>query len=238
MYLLVLLCKYETGYKNLIKLVSHSFIDGFYIKPRVDIEILEKYSEGLIALSACLAGEIPSALVADDYRRAKEVALKYQNIYGAGNFYLEIQNHGLEEQIKILPMLKKLSDETGIELVATNDVHYLKQEDSEMQKILICIQTNKTVDDENALDFGSNQFYLKSEEEMRQVFSLYPDAIENTKVIADKCNFDFEFGCTKLPLFDIGDVDHYQYFKNMCYDGLKSRYQDINDELINRLEYE
>ncbi|MEE1186138.1 MAG: DNA polymerase III subunit alpha [Acutalibacteraceae bacterium] len=238
MYHLVLLCKNETGYKNLIKLVSHSFIDGFYFKPRVDIEILEKYSEGLIALSACLAGEIPRALVADDYRRAKEVALKYQNIYGAGNFYLEIQNHGLEEQIKILPMLKKLSDETGIELVATNDVHYLKQEDSEMQKILICIQTNKTVDDENALDFGSNQFYLKSEEEMRQVFSLYPDAIENTKVIADKCNFDFEFGCTKLPLFDIGDVDHYQYFKNMCYDGLKSRYQDINDELINRLEYE
>ena len=238
MYHLVLLCKNETGYKNLIKLVSLSFTEGFYFKPRVDIEILEKHSQGLIALSACLAGEIPRALLANNYDIAKQSALKYQNIFGKDNFYLEMQNHGLKEQIKILPMLKKLSDETGIPLVATNDVHYINKDDSQMQKILMCIQTNKTIDDDTAIDFGSNEFYLKNEDEMKTLFSMYPSAIENTKVIADKCNFDFEFGNTKLPLFDIGNKDHYEYFKQMCYDGLKSKYKVINNQLIDRLEYE
>lgn len=236
---LILLCENQTGYQNLIKLVSKSFVDGFYNKPRVDHELLEQYHEGLIALSACLAGEIPRALSAGDYERARETALWYDSVFGRDNFYIELQNHGIDEQVRILPQLIRLSRDTGIPLVATNDVHYIEKNDSMVQKVLVCIATNHTVDEDNPLDFGTDQFYLKSGSEMSALFSSCPDAIENTGRIAERCNVEFTFGQTKLPLFDIGDVDHYEYFRKMCYDGLYRLYGDTPDKsLFDRLEYE
>lgn len=237
---LVLLCKNNTGYQNLIQLVSLAWTEGFYNKPRVDDQLLRQYSEGLIALSACLAGEIPRRLAAGDYDAAKEKALQYLDIFGEGNFYLELQDHGIREQRLINPMLIQMSRETGIPLVATNDCHYLRQEDSKIQKILLCIQTNHTVEDDNAMEFATDQFYVKSEEEMRALFPEAPDAIDNTADIAQRCNVEFEFGNTKLPHFDVPDGrDHYEYFRDQCYQGLHRHYGETPDQsLIDRLEYE
>ena len=237
---LILLCKNETGYKNLIKMVSAGFIEGFYSKPRVDHELLEQYHEGLICLSACLAGEVPQALLAGDYDRAKEIALWYNNLFGHGNYYLEIQDHGLEEQQTVLPQLIRLSKETGIPLVATNDAHYLRKEDSKMQSILICIQTGKTVNDQDRMEFETDEFYLKSTDEMYDLFSICPEACENTNKIAEQCNFDFEFGVTKLPYFEAPDgMENQEYFEKLCREGLVRRYGEHPDpELTKRLEYE
>lgn len=239
-YHLVLLCKNNVGYQNLIKMVSQSFIEGFYNKPRIDEELLRKHSEGLIALSACLAGAIPRALNRNDYEAAKEIALNYQEIFGKDNFYLELQNHGIAEEIRILPMLSRLSKETGIPMVATNDCHYITQEDSRMHEVLLCIQTNHTVEDDDKMDFGTDQVYIKSEEEMRQLFDKYEGAIENTTKIAERCNVEFEFGKTKLPHFDVpNNKDHYEYFKEQCYNGLYRNYGKNPDKsIVDRLEYE
>ena len=198
---LILLCENETGYKNLIKMVSLSSIEGFYSKPRVDLELLERYHEGLIALSACLAGEIPRRLVMNDYAGAKKAALQYRQIFGEDNFFIEVQDHGLPQQQKILPSLRMLSDDTGIPLVATNDCHYLRREDAGMQKVLIAIQTGRTVNDDNPLAFPTEEFYMKSEEEMRLALPQFHDAIDNTAKIAARCQLDFEFGHTQLPAF-------------------------------------
>lgn len=237
---LVLLCKNETGYKNLIKMVSAGFLEGFYSKPRVDKQLLEQYHEGLICLSACLAGEVPQALLAGDYERARAAALYYNGLFGQGNYYIEIQDHGIAEQRRVLPQLIKLSRETGIPLVATNDAHYLRKEDSRMQEILICIQTGKTIQDDDRMEFQTDEFYLKSTEEMYELFSMVPEACENTNKIAKSCNFDFEFGVTKLPYFKAPDgMKNEAYFEKLCYEGLERRYPGaVNEELRERLRYE
>ena len=237
---LVLLCENETGYKNLIKLVSAAWVDGFYTKPRIDRELLEKHHEGLIALSACLAGEIPKLILNSEYLKAKETALWYSELFGKDHYYLEMQNHSIPEQMIVNEALIRLSNETGIPLVSTNDVHYVNKEDAYTQKILICIATNHTVDEENSLEFTSDNFYLKTEDEMRALFPQIPSAIDNTQKIADMCNFDFEFGKTKLPNFIVpDDYSHYEYFKKKCYEGLEKRYGKNPDSLyVDRLEYE
>ena len=239
-YHLVLLCKNETGYKNLIKMVSAGFIEGFYNKPRIDHALLEKYHEGLVCLSACLAGEVPQALLAGDYERAKSLALYYENLFGKGNYYIEIQDHGIEEQRRVLPLLVRLSQETGIPLVATNDSHYLRPEDSKMQHVLICIQTNKTVHDDDVLEFGTEEFYVKSTQEMYDLFSAWPQACENTNKIAEMCNFDFEFGVTKLPYFEAPNgMDNKEYFVKLCNEGLQKHYgPQVPDKIRERLDYE
>ena len=236
---LVLLCENNEGYRNLTRMVSKSFTEGFYTKPRVDRELLEAHHEGLIALSACLAGEIPKALQRGDYQGAKETALWYDRVFGRGNYYLELQNHGLREQLEINPFLIKLSRETGIPLVATNDAHYLTPEDSRMQKVLICIQTNHTIDEDNPLAFGTDQFYMKSGEEMAALFPDLPEAVENTVRIADRCRVEFEFGKIKLPVYDIGERNHEKYFRELCYEGLRRHYGPAPDKtLTDRLDYE
>lgn len=239
-YHLVLLCKNEVGYQNLIKIISTSYTKGFYNKPRVDINLLRKHSEGLIALSGCLAGQIPQALLQNDYEKAKNIASTYNDIFGQGNFFIEIQNHGINEEKRILPILKNLSMETGIPMVATNDCHYINREDAKLQKILLCIQTNHTLDESTGMDFESDNFYLKSEEEMRELFSAYEDACDNTTKIADMCNFDFEFGNTKLPRFDVpNNQDHFEYFKEQCEIGLHKYYgQNPDKSITDRLNYE
>ncbi|MEG1175860.1 MAG: DNA polymerase III subunit alpha [Ruthenibacterium sp.] len=237
---LVLLCKNETGYKNLIKMVSKGFIEGFYSKPRIDHALLEEYHEGLICLSACLAGEIPQALLAGDYERAKNIALYYRDLFGEGNYYIEIQDHGLAEQRIVLPGLIHLARETNIPLVATNDAHYIAKEDSRMQHILVCIQTNKTVNDDDVLEFGTDEFYLKSSDEMYALFGAWPDACENTNKIAQLCNFDFEFGVTKLPYFEAPNgQENKQYFIDLCESGLKKHYGDNPaPDVRARMDYE
>ncbi|MEG2295279.1 MAG: DNA polymerase III subunit alpha, partial [Oscillospiraceae bacterium] len=237
---LVLLCKNEVGYLNLIKLVSTAYMDGFYNKPRIDLELLETYSDGLIGLSACLAGEIPRNILYGNYQRAKEVALQLNKIFGQDNFYIELQNHGIKDQIKVLPELVRLSKETGIPMVATNDAHYINQEDAKMQKLLICIQTNHTLSEKHDMEFETDEFYIKSYEEMAELFEFFSGALENTVKIAKKCSFDFEFGNTKLPLF-IGETgqDNQEYFLKMCYEGLLQRYgENPKQEIKERLEYE
>lgn len=237
---LVLLCENNQGYQNLIAMVSKSWTEGFYSKPRVDFELLRKYHSGLIALSACLAGEIPRALSAGDYDGAKAAAVRYDGIFGRGNFYLELQDHGLREQKLINPMIIKLSEETGIPLVVTNDCHYINHEDSEMHRILLCIQTGHTVEDKNAMEFGSDQYYFKTEEEMRSLFPNVPQAADNTVEIANRCNVEFEFGKTKLPRFDTPDgSDNVEYFRKKCYDGLYRHYgKDPDEKVVKRLRYE
>jgi len=237
---LVLLCKNNVGYQNLIKLVSEGYIEGFYNKPRIDHDLLIKHSEGLIALSACLAGEIPRAITNNDYEKAKETALFYKNTFGKENYYIEIQNHDMPEQIRILPMLKKLSEELDIGLVATNDCHYINKDDAKTQAVLMCIQTSNVLGDEKALEFPTQEFYVKSTEEMQHLFGMYNNAIENTVKIADMCNVEFEFGVTKLPLFTIENVkDNTEYFVNKCYEGLKRHYGENPEQfIVDRLEYE
>ena len=237
---MVLLCENNVGYQNLIKLVSMAWIDGFYGKPRVDEELLEKYHKGIIALSACLAGEIPKALMRGNYELAKEKALKYKRIFGENNFFLELQDHGIIEQKRINSDIIKLSKECDIPLVVTNDCHYIKREDKDLHKILLCIQTNHTIEDENSFEFPTDEFYLKSEAEMRELFPNMPEAYENTVKIAERCNVEFEFGKTKLPRFDVPDgKDHIEYFREECYKGLHRRYgENPSQSLIDRLEYE
>ncbi|MBE6720068.1 MAG: DNA polymerase III subunit alpha [Ruminococcaceae bacterium] len=237
---LILLVKNETGYKNLIKMVSLAFTEGFYFKPRIDRDLLEKHSEGLVCLSACIAGEIPQLLLQKDYDGAKRAALWYRDVFGEGNYYLEIQNHGLPEQQVVLDGIRRLNSDTGIPMVATNDVHYVMQEDADIQQVLICIATNKTLGEDTGLEFHSNNFYLKSESEMRELFADYSDAVDNTGKIAEMCNFDFEFGNTKLPYFATPDnQDHFEYFRKLCYKGLYKRYgRDVPDSYKERLEYE
>ena len=239
-YHLILLCKNNTGYKNLIKLVSEGWVNGFYTKPRVDKELLENHHEGLIALSGCLAGEVARALERNDYEEAKKVAEWYNGVFGDGNYYLEIQNHGLDEQLRINPMLISLSKELNIPLAATNDAHYVDKQDSKIQQVLICIQTNHTLGEDTGLEFGTQEFYLKSEEEMREAFSECPQAVDNTAKIAEQCHVEFEFGKTKLPHFDVPDGwSHFDWFANLCRKGLKERYGDSPpQEYIDRLEYE
>ena len=239
-YHMVLLCENQTGYQNLIKLVSKGFTEGFYSKPRIDDELLEQYHEGLICLSACLAGEIPQKLLNGDYNSAKQKALYYQNLFGKDNFFIELQDHGIDEQKKILPSLVNIANDINAPLVATNDCHYIEKEDSRIQNILLCIQTNKTVNDENPMEFRTSEFYLKTEEEMRNLFSSYPQSIENTQLIADRCNVEFEFGVRKLPRFDVpNNQNHLDYFRESCYTGLYKYYgQNPDKSLIERLEYE
>ncbi len=237
---LILLCENETGYKNLIHMVSRAFTEGFYFKPRIDRDLLEKHHEGLICLSACLAGEIPQAILQKDYEKAKRTALWYNNIFGSGNYYLELQNHGLPEQMAVNEGIKRISRETGIPLVATNDVHYIEKDDAKIQQVLICIATNHVIGDDTGLEFHANEFYLKSELEMREIFDDVPEAIDNTQIIADRCNFDFEFGTTKLPYYETPDnMDHFEYFKMLCMQGMKKRYgENPPKEYYDRLEYE
>ena len=237
---LILLCKNEIGYKNLIKLVSLSYTEGYYYKPRIDRDILEKYHEGLICLSACLAGEIPQNLLARDYEGAKAAALWHRDVFGSGNYYLEIQDHGIDEQKTVKDGILRLCAETGIPVVATNDVHYIEKEDSKVQQVLICIATNHILGEDTGLEFHSDEFYLKSEQEMRELFADVPEAVDNTAVIARQCNFDFEFGNTKLPYFEINSpMSHFEYFRQQCFDGLYKRYGDNPpNEYVERLEYE
>lgn len=239
-YHMILLCENNTGYQNLIKLVSKGFTEGFYSKPRIDDELLEEYHEGLICLSACLAGEIPQKLLDGDYVSAKKKAEYYRDLFGKENFFIELQNHGIEEQQRIIPNLVKIADEIGVEIVATNDSHYINKEDSKIHNILLCIQTNRTVNDSDRMEFQTSEFYLKTEDEMRELFSQYPRAIDNTQIIADRCNVDFEFGVRKLPRFDIpNNEDHLEFFKRNCYKGLYKHYGKKTDKyLIDRLEYE
>ena len=237
---LVLLCENNTGYQNLIAMVSKSWTEGFYSKPRVDFDLLEQYHEGIIALSACLAGEIPRALTANDYGGAKEAALRYNQIFGQGNFYLELQDHGIPEQRRINPSMIRLARETGIPLVVTNDCHYINREDSKMHHILLCIQTNHTIEDKDGMEFETDQFYYKTEEEMRALFPDCPEAADNTALIAQRCNVDFEFGNTKLPHFDTPNgQENTAFFRDKCYEGLKRHYGETPEpSLTERLEYE
>ena len=237
---LILLCKNEEGYKNLIKMVSKAYTEGFYFKPRIDHDLLEKYHGGLVCLSACLAGEIAQFLLQKDYDRAKSTALWYAELFGKGNYYLELQNHGLPEQIQVNEGLKRINRETGIPLVATNDVHYIEKQDAKIQQVLICINTNKTIGDDTGLEFHANEFYLKSEQQMREIFADTPEAIDNTQIISDMCNFDFEFGHTKLPYYQTpNDMDHFEYFKMLCQKGMKKRYgENPPKEYYDRLDYE
>ena len=239
-YHLVLLCENDTGYHNLIKMVSSAWTEGFYTKPRVDKELLEKYHEGLICLSACLAGEIPQALLNNDYEKAKETALWYQNVFGKDNYFLEIQDHGLEEQKRTNPQIIKLAHELGIGLVVTNDAHYINKEDAEIQKILVCIATKHTIDEDTGMGFSTDEFYVKSGDEMAALFPEVPEAVENTNKIAARCHFEFEFGNTKLPFFEVpNNQDHFEFFRDMCYNGMVKRYgKDYPQEYMDRLNYE
>lgn len=236
---LVLLCENNEGYQNLIKLVSLGFTDGFYSKPRVDRELLQKYHGGLIALSACLAGEIPQSIMDGDYNLARDTAIWYKNTFGENNYFLEVQNHGISEQQTVNAYIQKLSRETGVPMVATNDVHYIEKTDSFMHKVLLCVQTGSKIGEQNALEFKTEEFYLKTEDEMLAAFSELPDAVLNTQKIADRCNVEFEFGKIKLPFFDTNGEDHYEYFRRKCYDGLYKKYGSTPEKhIIDRLEYE
>ena len=237
---LILLCKNEMGYKNLIKMVSAGFTEGFYSKPRIDKDLLEQHHEGLICLSACLAGEIPQAILAGDYERAKQAALYYRDLFGEGTYYIELQDHGLEEDQVVLPQLIRLARETGIPMVATNDAHYITKEDAKMQSILLCIQTGKTIADADRMEFQTDEFYLKSTDEMYDLFAMVPEACENTNKIAEQCNFEFTFGETKLPYFKAPDgMENQEYFEKLCWEGLERRYPgEVTDALKERLSYE
>ena len=238
-YHLVLLCKDRKGYENLCLLVSEAFMNGFYGKPRVDLDMLRKHHEGLIALSACLAGAIPQYLLSQDYEGAKEYALKLADIFGDGNFYLELQDHGIAEQTPVNQGVQRLARETGLPLVITNDAHYLTKEDAKMQDVLLCVQTGKTVDDTNRMRFETEEFYLKSEQQLRELFPGCDEAIENTARIAERCNLDFVFNEYHLPSFPVPEgYSNEEYFRKLCYEGFAERYPDKPQSHIDRLEYE
>ena len=238
-YHLVLLAENEEGYANLTKIVSKGFVEGYYYKPRVDKELLRKYHKGIIALSACLAGEVARFLTKGLYEEAKKTALEYQEIFGEGNFFLELQDHGIPEQGLVNQQLFKMSEETGIELVATNDIHYTYAEDAKPHDILLCIQTGKKLSDENRMRYDGGQYYVKSEEEMLRLFPYAKQALENTQKIADRCHVEIEFGVTKLPKYDVPDAyTSWEYLQKLCYEGLEKRYGDPSEELKDRLSYE
>ncbi len=238
-YHLVLLCKDRKGYENLCLLVSEAFMNGFYGKPRVDLDMLRKHHEGLIALSACLAGAIPQYLLSQDYEGAKEYALKLADIFGDGNFYLELQDHGIAEQTPVNQGVQRLARETGLPLVITNDAHYLTKEDAKMQDVLLCVQTGRTVDDTNRMRFETEEFYLKSEQQLRELFPGCDEAIENTARIAERCNLDFVFNEYHLPSFPVPEgYSNEEYFRKLCYEGFAERYPDKPQSYIDRLEYE
>lgn len=238
-YHLVLLAENNHGYENLMKIVSKAFVDGFYYKPRVDMELLQEYHEGIIALSACLAGEVAKNITRGMYEEAKSAALRYEEIFGKGNFFLELQDHGIPQQQRVNQQLLRMSQETGIALVATNDVHYTYDTDAEAHDILLCVQTRKLLSDENRMRYEGGQYYVKSPEEMAELFPYIPEALENTQKIADRCEVEIEFGVTKLPKFDVpAPYTSWEYLNKLCYDGLKERYTGDLTELEKRLEYE
>ena len=238
-YHLILLAENNTGYKNLMKIVSKGFVDGFYYKPRVDLDLLETYHEGIISLSACLAGEVQKYLARGMYEEAKRSALRYSEIFGKDHFYLELQDHGIPEQKMVNQGLLRLSQETGLELVATNDVHYPFAEDAKAHDILLCIQTGKKVTDEDRMRYEGGQYYCKSEEEMRKLFPYAQEAIDNTHKIAERCNVEIEFGVTKLPKYEVPEgFDSWTYLNHLCREGFKTRYPDDDGTLSRRLDYE
>ena len=238
-YHLVLLAENDTGYGNLMKIVSKGFVEGYYYKPRVDMEVLNEYHEGIIALSACLAGEVQRYLVRGQYEEAKETALRYEACFGRGNYFLELQDHGIREQAIVNQQLMKLSADTGIELVATNDIHYTYAEDAGPHDILLCMQTGKKLADEDRMRYEGGQYYVKSEEEMRALFPYALQALENTQKIADRCHVEIEFGQTKVPHFEVPEgYDSWTYLNKLCFDGLKERYPGREEELTPKLQRE
>ena len=236
---LILLAENNEGYKNLVKLVSKASIEGFYYRPRVDKEILREYHSGLIALSACVAGEIPRAIINNDLSRARELIAEYVEIFGRDNFFLEIQNHKLDEEAKVRDAMKNFSVELDIPLVATNDSHYVRREDSEFHDLLLCIQTGKTIHDEHRMKFSSDDYYLKSAEQMRELFLDTPEACDNTLKIAERCNVTIEFGKFQMPEFPLpkGKTDA-EYLRELCNKKILDRYSTITDEIKTRLDYE
>ena len=238
-YHLVLLAENNKGYSNLMKIVSKGFVEGFYYKPRVDMELLREYHEGIIALSACLAGEVSRYLTRGMYEDAKAAALRYQDIFGKGNFFLELQDHGISEQQEVNRQLLRMHQETGIELVATNDVHYTTAEDADPHDILLCLQTGKKLADEDRMRYEGGQYYVKSPEEMERLFPYALEALENTHKIAERCHVEIEFGVTKLPKYDVPEgYTSWEYLNKLCFDGLSERYHPVTQELKDRLEYE
>ena len=238
-YHLVLLAENDKGYGNLMKIVSKGFVEGYYYKPRVDMEVLQEYHGGIIALSACLAGEVQRYLVRGQYEEAKEIAFRYEACFGKGNFFLELQDHGLADQKLVNQQLLRLSQDTGIELVATNDIHYTYAGDAEPHDILLCMQTGKKLADEDRMRYEGGQYYVKSEEEMQALFPYALQALENTQKIADRCHVEIEFGNTKVPHFDVPDgYDSWTYLNKLCFDGLKDRYQAQAKELEPKLQEE
>lgn len=240
-YHLVLLCENNEGYSNLVKLVSAASIEGFYNRPRVDMELLRKYHGGLICLSACLAGEIPRLLTDDNFEAAKKKALEYRDIFGEGNYFIEVQNHGIRNELIVLPRLYRLSEETGIPLAATNDCHYINKEDTELQKVLLCIQTGTVLGEPNGMDFGTDEFYVKSTEEMTELFKEHEEAVYTTSEIAERCNVDFNFDSgIKIPEFKAeGVTDNTEYLRRISYEGMYRRYgENVPDNIKERLEYE
>nr|WP_294679284.1 DNA polymerase III subunit alpha [uncultured Blautia sp.] len=238
-YHLVLLAENNQGYNNLMKIVSKGFVEGFYYKPRVDMELLEKYHEGIIALSACLAGEVARYLTRGMYEDAKTAALRYRDIFGKGNFFLELQDHGIPEQQTVNQQLLRMHQETGIDLVATNDVHYTMAEDAEPHDILLCLQTGRKLADEDRMRYEGGQYYVKSPEEMARLFPYALEALENTHKIAERCHVEIEFGVTKLPKYDVPDgLTSWEYLNKLCHEGLEERYHPVTSELRERLEYE
>ena len=239
-YHLVLLCENMKGYENLCQIVSQAYTHGFYGKPRADLQLLETYHEGLIALSACLGGGVPQRLLSNDYEDAKRYALELARIFGEGNFFLELQDHGIEEQISVNQGLRRIARETGLPLVITNDAHYLRREDAEMQDVLLCVQTGKTVDEENRMRMEPyGEYYLKSEEELRERFPGLQEALDNTAAIAERCNVEFIFNQYHLPAFPVPEgFTSESYFRKLCYDGFAERYPSPPESYIERLEYE
>ena len=238
-YHLVLLAENNVGYSNLMKIVSKGFTEGFYYKPRVDMEVLEEYHEGIIAISACLAGEVARNIQKGLYEEAKKSALKYERIFGKGNYFLELQDHGISEQQLVNQQLVRMSEETGIELVCTNDIHYTYKEDEASHDVLLCIQTNKKIDDEGRMRYDGGQYYVKSAEEMSELFPYVPQALANTYKISERCNVEIEFGVTKLPHYDVPEgYDAWAYLNKLCYEGLAKRYANITKEIKDRLDFE
>lgn len=238
-YHLVLLAENNTGYLNLMKIVSEGYVNGFYYKPRVDYDVLRKYSEGIIGLSACLGGEIQKKILNGNLAGAKKAALEYKDIFGEENFFLELQDHGIKEQEFVNRELIKLSKDIGIPLVATNDVHYLKREDAKVHDVLLCIQTGKTVDEENRMRFPTSEFYLKSYDEMMDLFGYVREAIDNTVLIGERCNVDIDFDTLHLPRYEVPEgYTNVEYLKKLCIDGLNERYDKITKEIEERFEFE